>query len=42
MICAKSGQNCPTGSGKEVENVKVCSQTDGTTDRRQTTGDQKC
>jgi hypothetical protein len=31
MICAKSGQNWPCGSGEEVENVKVY---------RRTTGDQ--
>jgi hypothetical protein len=37
MICAKSGQNYPSDSGEEVENVKVYRQTDG----RQTTGDQK-
>jgi hypothetical protein len=41
MICAKSGQNWPRGSGEEVENVKVYKQTDGKTDRRRTTGDQK-
>jgi hypothetical protein len=33
MICAKSGQNWPSGSGKEVENVKVYRQTDGQTDK---------
>jgi hypothetical protein len=37
MICAKSGQNWPSVSGEEVENVKVYRRTDG----RQTTGDQK-
>jgi hypothetical protein len=31
MICAKSGQNWPSGSGEEVENVKVYRQTDGRT-----------
>jgi hypothetical protein len=36
MICAKSGQNWPSGSGEEVKNVKIL-QTDG----RWTTGDQK-
>jgi hypothetical protein len=36
MICAKSGQNWPSGSGEEVENVKVYRQTDGRTDRRTT------
>jgi hypothetical protein len=36
MICVKSGQNWPGGSGEEVENVKVYRQTD-----RPTTGDQK-
>jgi hypothetical protein len=44
MICAKSGQNWPSGSG-EVENVKVYRQTEGRTDGkidgRRTTGDQK-
>jgi hypothetical protein len=36
MICAKSGQNWPCGSGEEVENVKVYRQTDEwTTDNRQ-------
>jgi hypothetical protein len=39
MICAKFGLNWPSGSGKEVENVKVYGQTDRRTDRR-TTGDQ--
>jgi hypothetical protein len=29
MICAKSGQNWPSGSGEKVENVKVYRQTDG-------------
>jgi hypothetical protein len=33
MICAKSCENWPRGSGEEVENVKVHG--------RQTTGDQK-
>jgi hypothetical protein len=28
MIFAKSGQNWPSGSGEEVENVKVYRQTD--------------
>jgi hypothetical protein len=32
MICAKSGQNWPSGSGEEVENVKVYRQTDGQMD----------
>jgi hypothetical protein len=32
MICAKSGKNWPSGSGEEVENVKVY---------RRTAGDQK-
>jgi hypothetical protein len=40
MICAKSGQNWPSGSGEEVENVKSL-QTDGRTNGRRTTGDQK-
>jgi hypothetical protein len=31
MICAKSGQNWPSSSGEEVENVKVYRQTDGQT-----------
>jgi hypothetical protein len=39
MICAKSGLNWPSGSGEEVENVKVHRQTVRRTDR-QTTGDQ--
>jgi hypothetical protein len=39
MICAKSGENWPSGFGEEVENVKVYRQTDGKTDGR-TTGDQ--
>ena len=33
--------NLPSGSGEEDENVKGL-QTDGQTDRRRTTGDQKC
>jgi hypothetical protein len=37
MICTKSAQNWPSGSGEEVENVKVYKQMNG----RQTTGDQK-
>jgi hypothetical protein len=41
MICAKSGQNWSSGSGEEVENVKVYRETDDKTDRRRTTGDQK-
>jgi hypothetical protein len=36
MICAKSGQNWPSGSG-EIENVKVYRQTDGQTDDGQRT-----
>jgi hypothetical protein len=28
MICAKSGQNWPNGSGEEIENVKVYRKTD--------------
>jgi hypothetical protein len=32
MICAKSDQNWPSGSGEEVENVKVYRQTDRRTD----------
>jgi hypothetical protein len=28
MICAKFGYNWPSGSGEEVENVKVYGQTD--------------
>jgi hypothetical protein len=31
IICAKSGQNWSSGSGEEVENVKVYRQTDGRT-----------
>jgi hypothetical protein len=34
MICAKSGWNWSSGSGEEVENVKVCRRTDGRSDRR--------
>jgi hypothetical protein len=45
MICAKSGYNWSSGSGEEVENVKVYRRTDrwtdGQTDGRRTTGDQK-
>jgi hypothetical protein len=40
MICAKFGQNWPSGSGEEVENVKVYRQTDGQTNGRPTKGDQ--
>jgi hypothetical protein len=40
MICTKSGWNWPSGSGEEVENVKVYRQTVRRTDRRRTTGDQ--
>jgi hypothetical protein len=29
MICTKSGKNWSSGSGEEVENVKVYRQTDG-------------
>jgi hypothetical protein len=29
MICSKSGQNWTSGSGEEVENVKVYRQTGG-------------
>jgi hypothetical protein len=32
MICAKSVENWPSGSGEEVENVKVYRQTDGQMD----------
>jgi hypothetical protein len=35
MICAKSDENWPSGSGEEVENVKVYTQTDGQEDDRQ-------
>jgi hypothetical protein len=38
MICAKSGENWPGGSGEEVENVKVYRQTDGKTDGRMDDG----
>ena len=44
MLCAKLGLNWPSGSGEEDENVKSLQtdrQTDGQTDRRRTTGDQK-
>jgi hypothetical protein len=37
IICAKSDQNWPCGSGEEVENVKVYKHADG----RRTTRDQK-
>jgi hypothetical protein len=40
MICAKFGQNWPSGSEEEVENVKAYRQTDRQTDGRRTTGDQ--
>jgi hypothetical protein len=36
MICAKSDENWPSGSGEEVENVKVYRQTDRQTDNRTT------
>jgi hypothetical protein len=39
MICANFGYNWPSGSGEEVENVNE--QTDGQTDGRRTTDDQK-
>jgi hypothetical protein len=43
MICAKSDETWPIGSGEEVENVSL--QTDGQTDNRttgrRTTGNQK-
>jgi hypothetical protein len=38
MICANFGHNWSSGSGEEVENVKV---TDGRTNGQRTTGDQK-
>jgi hypothetical protein len=43
MICAKSGQNYPSGSGEEVENVSLQTdgRTDGQKDGRWTIGDQK-
>ena len=44
MFCAKFGWNWPSGSGEEDENVKSLQtdrQTDGQTDRRRTTSDQK-
>jgi hypothetical protein len=41
MICAKSGQNWPSGSGEEVENVKVYRQTDGQTTRQMDDGQSK-
>jgi hypothetical protein len=37
MICAKSGWNWPSGSGEEVENVKVYRRTDRRTDDGQPT-----
>mgnify|MGYP003692227413 CR=1 FL=1 len=40
MLCAKFGGNWLSGSGEEDEIVKSL-QTDGQTDRRRTTGDQK-
>ena len=40
ILCAKFGWNWPSGSGEEDENVKSL-QTDGRTDRRRTTSDQK-
>jgi hypothetical protein len=35
IICVKFGSNWPSGSGEEVENVKVYRQTDGQTDSGQ-------
>jgi hypothetical protein len=34
MICAKSGYNWLSGSGEEVENVKVYRQTDGQSNQK--------
>mgnify|MGYP003691611305 CR=1 FL=1 len=44
MLCAKFNWNWPSGSGEEDENVKSLQtdrRTDGHTNRRRTTGDQK-
>jgi hypothetical protein len=40
MISAKSGQNWPSGSGKEVEDVKVYRRTDRQTDGQTDAGQQ--
>jgi hypothetical protein len=40
MICAKSGYNWSSGSGEEVENVKVYRRTDRRTDRQTDAGQQ--